>query len=135
MKIVSACLAGIPCRYDGKSCPHKEVLELVEKGEALPLCPEQLGGLPTPRVPVELVGMRVLSAEGKDYTKEFLKGAGIVANLAQITGAKEAILREYSPSCGVNFVYDGTFQGKAVPGMGLSAKALADLGLRLRALS
>jgi uncharacterized protein YbbK (DUF523 family) len=132
--IVSACLAGFPCRYDGRSCPNEEVISLVAQGKALPVCPEQLGGLATPRAPVELAGGRAKTRDGLDLTADFLRGAAETARLAKLTGAREAILREDSPSCGVAQIYDGTFSGKLIPGQGLTAGLLCKSWLKVRGL-
>lgn len=124
MKIVSACLAGINCRYDGKSCENKKVVELVIKGEAIPVCPEQLGGLPTPREKHEINGKNVISESGKDRTREFLSGAQEALKIAKLAGCSQAILKSKSPSCGDGKIYDGTFSGKLVDGEGIFTKLL-----------
>ena len=134
MIIVSACLAGLPCRYDGKSCPNPEVIALTRAGKALPVCPEQLGGLATPREPVELVGERAITKQGRDCTDNLLRGAEAAARIAEMVNAKEAILREGSPSCGVEEIYDGTFSGSLRPGEGLCTRQLKKLGIRVRGL-
>lgn len=132
MIIVSACLAGIPCRYDGRSSPNPEVMALLKAGKAIPVCPEQLGGLATPREPMELSGGRAKTSKGKDYTEQLKRGSEATAQLAKIIGATEAILRENSPSCGVEKIYDGTFSGTLSPGEGLCTKRLRELGLKVR---
>lgn len=132
MIIVSACLAGIPCRYDGRSSPNPEVMALLKAGKAIPVCPEQLGGLATPREPMELSGGRAKTSKGKDYTEQLKRGSEAAAQLAKIIGATEAILRENSPSCGVEKIYDGTFSGTLSPGEGLCTKRLRELGLKVR---
>lgn len=111
MKIVSACLAGVKCRWDGEARPCQKVVELVRKGEAIPVCPEQLGGLETPRVPAERVGDHILRKNGQDVTEQFVRGAHEALRIAEITGCKEAILKANSPSCGFGRTYDGTFSG------------------------
>jgi uncharacterized protein YbbK (DUF523 family) len=110
MDIVSLCLAGVRCRYDGRDSLVKKIKELVERKEAIPLCPEQLGGLPTPRSPAEIKGgrgedvlngkARVVNREGIEVTAQFIKGAEEVLKLARLVGAKRAILKEKSSSCG-----------------------------------
>lgn len=127
--VVSACLAGIPCRYDGGCSPFAPVVRLVESGQALPVCPEQLGGLPTPRVPAEIRNGRVLTRDGVDVTEAFLRGARKALQLARQCGATEAVLKARSPSCGCGPVYDGTFSRKLVPGKGLFAALLLEEGL------
>ena len=124
MKIVSACLAGVKCRYDGSSKPCKKVIELVKKGQAIPICPEQLGGFSTPRIVSEQKGNKVYNKEGKDVTAEFEKGAQEALNIAKMAGCKEAILKSKSPSCGSGLVYDGSFSGKLIKGDGVFAKLL-----------
>ena len=124
MKLVSACLAGVKCRYDGSAKPCKKVIELVKKGQAIPVCPEQLGGLPTPRIASEQKGNKVFNKEGKDLTKEFEKGAQEALNIAKIAGCKEAILKSKSPSCGFGLIYDGSFTGTLIKGDGVFAELL-----------
>lgn len=124
MEVVSACLAGINCRYDGKSKPCKKVIELVRKGKAIPVCPEQLGGLTTPRVPTEQKGNKVITKKGKDFTKEFNKGARESLKIAKLYKCKEAILKSKSPSCGCGEIYDGTFTGKLIKGDGVFTRLL-----------
>ena len=121
---MSACLAGKYCRWDGKSCPSEKVIELVKKGKAIAICPEQLGGLPTPRSPAEQLGDRVYTKESKDVTEEFHKGAEKVLEIAKRFNCLEAILKSKSPSCGSGKIYDGTFSGKLIIGDGVTAKFL-----------
>ncbi len=124
MKIVSACLAGIKCRWDGDSRPCQKVIDLVKEGKAIPVCPEQLGGLTTPRMPCEQKGNKVFAKDGKDVTDFFEKGAEEALKIANLAGCKEAILKSKSPSCGSGWVVDGTFSGKLVEGDGVLAKLL-----------
>jgi len=129
--LVSACLAGENCRYDGKNCRNEAVVELVRQGKAIPVCPEQLGGLPTPRIPSEIVRLedgtlKVLNKEGKDCTRQFQTGAEKTLELAKAHGIRKAILKSRSPSCGCGQVYDGTFSGKLTKGYGITAKLLMD---------
>lgn len=100
MIIVSACLAGLPCRWNGEAKTCEEVVELVRKGRAIPLCPEQLGGLGTPREPSEARAGRIVSKNGLDVTAHFARGAANVLNAALIFGCREAILKARTPSCG-----------------------------------
>ena len=127
--LVSACLMGVGCRYDGKSNELPQLAELIAKHECVPACAEIFGGLPTPRVPAEIVGDRVVNKEGRDVTAEFARGAREVARLAQVTGCTAALLKERSPSCGCGQIYDGTFSKTLVAGDGLTAKALKELGI------
>lgn len=136
-RLVSACLAGLRTRHDGRSKTDPRVLELVRRGEAIPVCPEQLGGLTTPREEAAFADQactRVQTRSGADVTRQFRRGAEEVARLAQAIGAREAILKERSPSCGVRWVYrrqaDGT--ERLVPGQGITARRLRELGLVVR---
>jgi uncharacterized protein YbbK (DUF523 family) len=132
MKIVSACLAGFNCKYDGTSKPNPYIIELVKTGQAIPVCPEQLGGLPTPRDIAEKVNGRVIEKNGRDITDACLKGAKEVLNLAQLVNCDEAILKAYSPSCGCGEVYDGSFSGKLVKGYGVLAELLMKNGIKVK---
>ncbi len=131
MMIVSACLAGLPCRYDGKakSCP--QVVGLVREGKAIPLCPEQLGGLSTPRSPCEICGGRVVDKNGEDRTDSFRRGAEAVLAAAKAYGATQALLQKRSPSCGSGWIYDGTFSMTLVQGDGVTARLLAENGIQV----
>jgi uncharacterized protein YbbK (DUF523 family) len=132
MKIVSACLAGLKCDYKGGSRACPKVVELIKKGKAIPVCPEQLGGLTTPRTPAEQVGEKVMTKNGKDVTKEFLKGAKESLKLAKLINCREAILKSKSPSCGVGKINDGTFQGKLIKGDGIFTKLLKAEGIEVK---
>lgn len=122
MIIVSACLAGLHCRYDGAGKPCENVIRLVEEGQAIPVCPEQLGGLPTPRAPAELIGDKVMRKDGIDVTEEFHRGAREALQLARLVGARSAILKARSPSCGWGKIYDGSFSGRLIDGNGIFAE-------------
>ena len=124
--IVSACLLGVPCRYDGKSKPVKEVIALKDKYELSPVCAEVLGGLTTPRVGAEIVGDKVLRSDGVDVTSEYRKGANEVLKIAKENGCKIAILKSKSPSCGKGEIYDGTYTRTLINGNGI----LTDLLLK-----
>ena len=124
--LISACLLGVSCRYDGKSKPMKDIEKLMEKYELVPVCAEIFGGLPTPRVPAEISGEKVLTAEGKDVTAEYIKGAEEVLRLGKIFGAKKALLKERSPSCGSGIIHNGKFDGGLVPGFGKTAALLVE---------
>lgn len=130
MYIVSACLAGINCRYDGKNSENELIVELLKQGKAIPVCPEQLGGLPTPRASCEIVNdettndKRVITKDKKDCTKEFLEGAEKTLLVAKAVGAKRAILKSKSPSCGYGCIYDATFSGNLIKGNGLTTELL-----------
>ena len=128
--IVSKCLAGIPCRYDGKDNLVPEIKALVERGEAVAVCPEVLGGLPTPRTPSELQpDGRVLNKQGEDVTAQFVSGAERALEICREQGCAGAILKARSPSCGKGVIYDGSFAGKRVPGNGVFAQMLLDAGI------
>ncbi len=129
--LVSACLLGRPCRYDGGSNLIPEVEALGQRYELIPICPEHLGGLPTPRTPSERVGTRVLSKAGADVTAAFHTGAELTLEAAVMHGVGKALLKERSPSCGCTCIYDGTFTGQVVPGQGVTAERLAKHGIRL----
>ena len=130
--LVSACLLGTACRYDGASVPCSEVKALADSLELVPVCPEQLGGLPTPRTPSEIqTDGRVIDREGADRTAAFSAGACEALRIARERGCMQAILKSRSPSCGVRQVYDGSFSGTVVPGRGVTASMLADAGIEL----
>jgi uncharacterized protein YbbK (DUF523 family) len=130
--VVSACLAGIPCRFDGKDNRNDFVVGLVRAGRALPLCPEQLGGLGTPRTPSERRDGRVVTKCELDVTEQFRRGAKITLALARLYKCTEAILKARSPSCGSGKIYDGTFSKTLVAGDGVTAKLLKQKGIRVR---
>ena len=127
--LVSACLLGCPCRYDGKTKENADVIALKENYELIPVCPEQLGGLPTPRLPSERVEDKVLMRDGTDVTGQYRKGAKAVLRLAKLFGAKKAVLKARSPSCGKDVVYDGTFSGALKAGSGVTALLLRENGI------
>lgn len=132
MILVSSCLVGLSCRYDGTDNKSEAVLKYLEGKQWMPVCPEQMGGLKTPRDPAEIIKDRVMTKEGADVTPEFVKGADEVARLARLTGATEAILKSRSPSCGSGKIYDGTFSRVLIPGDGLASRALKKMGLAVR---
>ncbi len=127
--LISACLLGTACRYDGQSCAKVDAALLRQKYELIPICPEQLGGLPTPRPPAERQGDRVRTRQGQDVTKAYETGAEEALRLARIMGCRKALLKEKSPSCGRGFVYDGTFTGTLTAGDGVTAALLKQEGL------
>ena len=129
--LISLCLLGTACRYDGRGNSCEGIDALMERFELIPVCPEQLGGLPTPRPPSERRGNGVVTCEGQDVTEAFLRGADEVSALAKRFSVKYALLKQRSPSCGTREIYDGTFAGVRIPGMGMTAQALSDLGVRL----
>lgn len=134
MKVVSACLAGISCRYDARGAADEKVVELVKSGNAVPVCPEQLGGLPTPRPCCELKDGRVITTNGVDVTENFIRGAEEALKIAKMCGADEALLKGGSPSCGCEQIYDGTFSGKKIPGEGIFAAILKAHGIKVKSV-
>ncbi|MBB5142783.1 2-thiouracil desulfurase family protein [Desulfovibrio intestinalis] len=129
--IVSACLAGIACRYDGRANTCPEVQQLVAEGRAIPACPEFLGGLGMPRPPCEIVQGKVVNSNGQDVTQHFLLGAQAATEFAIQQGCTAAILKSRSPSCGYGQIYDGTFGGVLVKGDGIWAALLRQAGIAL----
>lgn len=131
--LISACLLGACCKYDGGSnaLPAETLAALREKYELLPVCPETAGGLPVPRVPSERRGGRVVTRDGQDVTAEYETGARLARTLAERRGCRKALLKERSPSCGAGEIYDGSFSHTRVPGDGVAAEALREAGLFL----
>ena len=132
--LISACLIGVSCRYDGKTKPLDEKIlnRLKEKHHLIPICPEIMGGLPTPRIPAEIAeGRRVLRRDGADITAEYEKGAHEALRLAEFFGCTAAILKARSPSCGRDVIYDGTFSGTLTHRDGVTAELLIRNGIRV----
>ena len=129
--LVSACLLGQPCRYDGRSKPCPSVIALAEKYELIPVCPETLGGLPVPRAPSEVRNGRAVSQNGADVTEFFVTGAMEAYKIALENGCETAVLKARSPSCGSGEIYDGDFCGKTVKGDGICAAILKKNGIRV----
>ena len=137
--LLSACLAGIPCTYAAEAKTRAWALALVAEGRAVPVCPEVAGGLPVPRPEAEIAGgdggdvldgaARVVSMEGEDVTANYLSGAEAALASARMSGARLAVLKARSPSCGCGAIYDGTFTGRRTPGDGVTAAALKREGL------
>ena len=129
MKImVSACLLGENCKYSGGNNSNEKVLAYVAGHEVIPVCPEVMGGLPTPRVPAEIVQGVVINREGVNVDREYRLGAQKALQIAKEKQIDLTILQSRSPSCGVKEIYDGTFSGKRIPGQGVTAKLLSDNG-------
>jgi uncharacterized protein YbbK (DUF523 family) len=142
MKIISACLLGIRCAWSGDDkCKNERAIELSKVEPLIPVCPEQLGGLPTPRVPQEIHGGKgddvldnkcsVVNKDGEDVTREFIKGADETLKIAWQLNIKEFIARSKSPSCGCGQIYDGTFSGKLIDGDGVTTALLRRNGIRI----
>ena len=127
--LVSACLLGVRCRYDGASKPNEAVLRLMEQHTLIPVCPEQLGGLATPRPPAERQGDAVRTRSGVDVTAQYRRGAEEALRLCRLYGCEAAVLKERSPSCGAGAVYDGTFSGVLTTGNGVAAELLTANGI------
>ncbi|MBP2637035.1 MAG: hypothetical protein H6Q72_2942 [Firmicutes bacterium] len=131
MILVSACLAGVECRYNGSSYPIPEVVEMVKKGDAMPICPELLAGLPIPRPPAEQQNGMIISSNGEDQTSDYLIGATIALKIALLINCNKAILKSNSPTCGCGVIYDGTFSGHLINGDGIFAKLLKENGIKV----
>ena len=135
MYLISACLCGVNCKYNGLNNYNEICEKLLASGKAILVCPEQLGGLPTPRIPSEIIGNsldildgkgEVVNKEGSDVTAQFIKGAKETLDIAKKLNIKKAILKDGSPSCGVNYIYDGNFSGTKINGMGVTAQLLKE---------
>lgn len=122
--LVSACLLGYQCRYKGDGCRCEKVAELGKDNILIPVCPEQLGGLPTPRYPSERVGDKVIAKDGTDVTEQYTRGAEFAVEIAKANKVDYCIMKANSPSCGKGVVYDGTFSGNKISGNGLSVEKL-----------
>ena len=127
--LVSACLLGLCCRYDGQSKADEAVLALMKSHTLVPVCPEQLGGLPTPRCPCEIRDGRVIARDGTDRTAEYRKGAEEALRLCRLFSCEAAVLKARSPSCGAGQVYDGSFSGTVREGNGVTADLLIRSGI------
>ncbi len=136
MYLISACLVGVNCRYNGENTLDERLVGLIESGEAIAVCPEVLGDLPIPREPCEIIKtgdeiQKVISQSAKDYTKNFFKGAEKTLEICKIIGIKKAILQSRSPSCGYGKIYDGTFSGTQIEGNGVTAELLDKNGIKV----
>jgi uncharacterized protein YbbK (DUF523 family) len=127
--LISACLLGTNCKYSGGNNFCEKVLALREQYHLVPVCPEQLGGLSTPRPPAERLGDRVMTQDGRDVTAQYQAGAREALGLAKSLGCTAAVLKARSPSCGCGMIYDGTFSAVLVPGNGTAAQVLLDAGI------
>ena len=131
MWVVSACLLGTKCRFDGACKTNDKVMKLVGKEILIPVCPEQLGGLPTPREPAEQRGGKVFTISGRDVTENFQRGAEQVLQLANLLGVRHAILKQKSPSCGCGEIYNGNFSGTTISGDGVTTALLKQNGIKV----
>ena len=129
--LVSACLLGAACKYSGGDNLCPQVAAMAQDHALISVCPEQLGGLPTPRTPAERQGDRVVTKDGRDVTEAYLRGAQEALKLAKLFGCGTAILKARSPSCGARAIYDGSFTGTVVPGDGVTAELLQASGIRV----
>jgi uncharacterized protein YbbK (DUF523 family) len=142
MKLISACLLGVKCRWDGTDNKNDKALVLLKKGVLIPVCPEQLGGLPTPRLRQEIQGgagkdvlekrAKVVNENGVDVTDHFVKGAEETLKIASLYQVREFIGKSHSPSCSCSKIYDGTFSGKSINGRGITAELLLRNGIKIR---
>ena len=129
--LISACLLGGKCRYDGGSKPCPAAMKLAREHEVVPVCPEQLGGLPTPRLPAEIRDGKVIRQDGVSVDAEYRRGAAEAARRARLCSCERAVLKARSPSCGCGSIYDGSFSGVLIPGDGVTAALLKSQGLRV----
>ena len=129
--LISACLLGVGCRYDGRRVKKIPVSLLAERYELIPFCPEIYGGLTTPRTPSERVGDRVLMADGRDVTAEYQRGAEEALDLCRELGIRRALLKSRSPSCGRGQIYDGSFSSTLTDGDGVTAELLIRSGIEV----
>ena len=127
--IISACLLGTACRYDAKSVKKIDTEKLCARYNLIPVCPEIYGGLPTPRIPSERRGDKVIMQSGSDVTENFKRGALSALEFAKINGCTKALLKEKSPSCGKGKIYDGSFTGTLTDGDGVAAELLSENGI------
>lgn len=131
MKIaVSACLLGVNCKYSGGNNYSEKVARFIEGHEVISVCPEMMGGLPTPRTPAEIVNGVVTMRDGTDVDKEFRSGAKVALEKCLENRVDLLILQSRSPSCGVNEIYDGTFTGQKIQGRGIFAKLAIEAGIK-----
>ena len=129
--VVSACLAGCKCRYDGKDNLCPKVKQLVEEGRAVTVCPEVMGGMTTPRIPSERKDGKIINSIGEDNTSYFIKGVDKSIEIVKEHNIKKAILKAKSPSCGNKYIYDGTFSKTLIEGKGLLAEKLSEIGVEI----
>lgn len=144
MKLVSMCLCGVNCKYSGGNNYDETVLKIVNKGDAIPVCPEIMGGLGTPRIPHEIVGgdgfdvlegrAKVISKDGDDNTVAFIAGAEKVLEIAKKLNVKEVIFKSKSPSCGNGKIYDGSFSGTLIDGVGVTTALMIKNGIRVSSI-
>ncbi len=129
--LVSACLLGTNCKYDGKNNINEKVIEYLKDKEVIPVCPEILGGLSTPRQPAEVFNNKVITKDGKDVTKKYIKGAEETLYIAKLLNIKKAILKSNSPSCGNYKIYDGTFRHNLIDKAGITSELLMNNNIEI----
>ena len=129
--LISACLLGVKCRYDGGGRPCPAALALAGTDELIPVCPEQLGGLPTPRMQSEIRDGQVIRRDGVSVDEAYRRGAAEAVRLAKLFSCELAVLKARSPSCGCGCIYDGSFTGTLIPGDGVTAALLKQQGLQV----
>lgn len=133
MILISACLIGLNCKYNGKNNYNEKAFELIKEGKAIPVCAEQLGGLKTPRTPAEIKIINnkryVIDSNGNDVTEHFTKGANEILQLAKRLNIEKVVLQSRSPSCGIGKIYNGEFNGQLIDGNGILAQLLIDNGI------
>ncbi len=129
--LISACLLGINCKYNGKNNYNPKVEALKEKYNLIPICPETMGGLSTPRIPSEIINDKVINKEGLDVTKQYHKGADIALEVALKNNVELAIFKAKSPSCGSGKIYDGSFSSTVIDGDGVTSKLLKEHGIKV----
>lgn len=144
MKLVSMCLCGVNCKYSGGNNYDETVLKIINEGDAIPVCPEIMGGLDTPRIPHEIVGgdgfdvlegrAKVISKDGDDNTVAFIAGAEKVLEIAKKLNVKEVIFKSKSPSCGNGKIYDGSFSGTLIDGVGVTTALMIKNGIRVSSI-
>ncbi|MBU3102848.1 DUF523 domain-containing protein [Clostridium gasigenes] len=140
MYLISACLCGVNCKYNGGNNFNEKCLELFESGKGILICPEEIGGLSTPRLPAEIKGevngiliekSKIINNKDEDVSENFIRGAKEVLKIAKEKNIHKAILKDGSPSCGVNFIYDGNFNGNKINGCGLTTYILKENGINV----
>lgn len=131
MILVSACLAGVECRYNGSSYSISKIKEMVKEGKAIPICPEILAGLSIPRNSAEQKNGTIISSNGEDQTSDYLLGSTIALKIALLIQCKKAILKSNSPTCGCGVIYDGTFSGRLITGDGIFSRLLKENGIEV----
>lgn len=129
--LISACILGTNCKYNGKNNYNPLVEKLKEKYILIPICPEEMGGLSTPRNPSEVLNDKVISSKGDDVTNNFFDGANKALDIAKKENISKALLKEGSPSCGSNYIYDGTFTKTKINGMGITARLLKNNNIEI----